>query len=347
MRVLCRPMLLLLVTALLSSPALAFDAQQVNEAEPGSSSKAVAGKLSPLTAKIEILLDRAHFSPGEIDGKPGENVEKALTAFAAAHGAHWDGHWTPELWQALRNGAPQELFSHYTTTEADFRGPFLKKLPTKLEKLKDLPGLYYTSAREALAERFHTSEQMLAALNPEAKFEAPGETLIVPAVADNALSGKVARVVVDKSAQTVEAFDSKNNMLAFYPATVGSEEKPAPSGRLKVTIVKKNPIYHYNPKYHFKGVKSDKPFAIKAGPNNPVGSVWIGLTGEGYGIHGTPDPEKVSKTASHGCVRLTNWDALQLAAAIRKGVPVDFVEGQPSSSKQGRIDATRETIGWR
>jgi lipoprotein-anchoring transpeptidase ErfK/SrfK len=97
---------------------------------------------------------------------------------------------------------------------------------------------------------------------------------------------------------------------------------------LKVTVVKKNPTYHYNPKYHFKGVKTDKPFTIKSGPNNPVGLAWIGLTGEGYGIHGTPDPDKVSKTASHGCVRLTNWDAVQLALSVRKCIPVDFVDGK-------------------
>jgi lipoprotein-anchoring transpeptidase ErfK/SrfK len=106
---------------------------------------------------------------------------------------------------------------------------------------------------------------------------------------------------------------------------VGSDEKPAPSGILKITIIKKNPTYHYNPAYAFKGVRTDKPFTIKPGPNNPVGLVWIGLTGEGYGIHGTPEPSKVGKTQSHGCVRLTNWDALQLASDVRKGVPVDFV----------------------
>jgi lipoprotein-anchoring transpeptidase ErfK/SrfK len=341
--------LLLVLSAFLSSPALAFDLQQVNEAEPGTgnSSKASAGKLDPLVTKVEILLDRAHFSPGEIDGKPGENVQKALTAFAAAHGTAWQGHWTPELWQALTKGAPQDLFSRYTTTDADMDGPFLQKVPAKMEDMKDLPGLYYTGVREALAERFHVSEQMLVALNPDAKFQTAGETLVMPAVADNALARKVARVVVDKSAQTVEALDSNKDVLAFYPATVGSEEKPAPSGRLRVTIIKEHPIYHYNPKYHFKGVKTEKPFAIKPGPNNPVGSVWIGLTGEGYGIHGTPEPEKVSKTASHGCVRLTNWDALRLAGALHKGVPVEFVEGRPDTSKQGRTKPVRETIGWR
>jgi lipoprotein-anchoring transpeptidase ErfK/SrfK len=331
-----RTAFLLLLIYLLSTPAAALDTQQVNTAQPGSAKKATSDKLDPLTTKVEILLDRAHFSPGEIDGKSGENVEKALSAFAQSHGGNWNGKWTPELWQALSNGAPDNLFTRYTTTDDDVRGPYLKKLPTKMEEMKDLPGLYYTSPREELAEKFHVSEEMLGALNPEAKFDSAGETLTVPVVADNPLSEKAARIVVDKSAQTVEAFDSKNELIAFYPATVGSEEKPAPSGGLKVTIIKQNPTYHYNPKYHFKGVKTDKPFTIKPGPNNPVGLVWIGLTGEGYGIHGTPDPDKVSKTASHGCVRLTNWDALQLAAAVKKGTPVGFVgNGRDSRGSTG------------
>jgi lipoprotein-anchoring transpeptidase ErfK/SrfK len=324
---------------LLASPALALDAQQVNDAQPAAGKSAASGKLEPLTVKMEILLDRAHFSPGEIDGKMGENVKKAIAAFAAAHGATWKGRWTPELWQALSNGAPQDLFAQYTTTEDDLNGPFLKKLPDKMEDMKDLPGLYYTSLREELAERFHLSEDLLAALNPGATFDKPGETLVTPAVSDNALAGKVARITVDKSAQTVEAFDSQNQLIAFYPATVGSEEKPAPSGQLKVTEVQKKPTYHYNPKYHFKGVDAEKPFTIKPGPNNPVGLAWIGLRGEGYGIHGTPEPDKVSKSASHGCVRLTNWDALQLAAAVRKGVPVDFVGDEQASN------ARTQTVG--
>jgi lipoprotein-anchoring transpeptidase ErfK/SrfK len=205
-----------------------------------------------------------------------------------------------------------------------------------MEAMKDLPALAYTSPKEELAERFHVSEELLVKLNPDAGFREPGEKLTVPAVADNPLGEPVASVIVDKERQTVKAFDSKDRLVAFYPATVGSDEKPAPSGRLKVTIIKRNPSYHYNPKYHFKGVKTQKPFTIKPGPNNPVGLVWIGLTGEGYGIHGTPEPDKVSKTASHGCVRLTNWDALQLAAALRKSVPVEFTGDQAKKPTDAR-----------
>src|SRR5689334_12596341 len=178
----------LFVGLLLSAPALAFDAKQVNTAEPGPANKAASKKLDPLTTKIEILLVRAHYSPGEIDGKDGENVEKALKAFAQAHGGTWDGKWTPDLWQALSNGAPDNLFTEYTITEEDVRGPFSRKIPTKMENMKDLTGLYYTSPREELAERFHVSEELLRALNPGVALDKAGHTLVVPAVADRPLN---------------------------------------------------------------------------------------------------------------------------------------------------------------
>jgi len=130
--------------------------------------------------------------------------------------------------------------------------------------------------------------------------------------------------------QTLKLFEKSNALIGFYPATVGSEEKPSPSGTLKVTEINHNPTYRYNPSYHFKGVHSRKPFEIAPGPNNPVGTVWISLSAEGYGIHGTPAPDKVSKAASHGCVRLTNWDAERVASEVSKGTPVAFVDDRRS-----------------
>ena len=131
---------------------------------------------------------------------------------------------------------------------------------------------------------------------------------------------------MEKSARTLRALDKGGKLIAYFPASIGSQEKPAPSGTHKIERVAQNPSYTYNPKYKFKGVKSDKPFTIKPGPNNPVGAVWIDLSIESYGIHGTPDPAKVGKSYSHGCIRLTNWDAKQLAAMAEKGTPVEFVE---------------------
>jgi lipoprotein-anchoring transpeptidase ErfK/SrfK len=170
------------------------------------------------------------------------------------------------------------------------------------------------------------SEELLAMLNPGKRFDRAGETIVVVDTDGGETDTRTDRIEVDKVRQTVKLFDKSNALIGFFPATVGSEEKPSPTGTLKVTEIDQNPTYRYNPKYHFKGVHSRKPFTIKPGPNNPVGVVWINLSGEGYGIHGTPSPGKISKAESHGCVRLTNWDAERVAHRVKKGTPVTFVE---------------------
>jgi lipoprotein-anchoring transpeptidase ErfK/SrfK len=168
------------------------------------------------------------------------------------------------------------------------------------------------------------SPALLEALNPDQHFDTPGDTILVANVSTGELPEKASRIEIDKTRQIMRVLGKSNTLLAVYPITAGSTDKPAPSGELKATSVSKNPTYHYNPKYGFKGVKTQQPFTISAGPNNPVGVVWIGLNKEGYGIHGTPEPSKVSKAESHGCIRLTNWDALQLASAVTKGMRVEF-----------------------
>jgi lipoprotein-anchoring transpeptidase ErfK/SrfK len=315
----------LLFLAMLSAPAGAasLDAAAVNSAT-WREVKKTGGAIDPAIVKAQILLDRARYSPGEIDGKLGENVNKAIAAFAKAQGMNARGL-SEELWQRLTADAPEQVLKAYTLTEDDVRGPFVDKIPSKMEDMKDLPALSYRNAEEKIAEKFHVSTQLLRALNSDHNFDEPGMTITVPDLPEPKLAGKVARIEVDKDAQTLTAFDKGGKLLAFYPVTAGSADKPAPMGTLKVTAIAKNPTYRYNPKYAFKSVKSTKPFTIKPGPNNPVGVVWIGLNQEGYGIHGTPEPGKVSKTESHGCVRLTNWDALALASAIGKSTPVEFI----------------------
>jgi lipoprotein-anchoring transpeptidase ErfK/SrfK len=177
------------------------------------------------------------------------------------------------------------------------------------------------------------SEQLLAALNPGKAFDRAGETIAVVAFDAQAKPPAVTRLEVDKTRGTLKAFARDGAIVAVFPATVGSDEKPTPSGSLKVTSVQRNPTYRYDPEYRFKGVKAKQPFVIKPGPNNPVGSVWIGLSEKGYGIHGAADPSKVSKSQSHGCVRLTNWDAERLAGSVRKGVEVDFVEEKQAARR--------------
>ncbi len=322
--------LALLLTAFAQLPAFAAELtpERINAAN-------FTGKLpsedsvSPLAVKVQVLLDRAHFSPGEIDGRFGDNVEKALRAFAEANNLPAGKALTPEIWSRLQ-GSSDPVITEYVVTERDVKGPYIEKLPAKMEDMKSLPKLSYTSAKEALGERFHMSPELLAALNPGQKFDRAGARINVVNLPKDS-PAKAARLEVDKAGETVKAFAKDGTLIAFYPASVGSEEKPTPSGTLKVVSIQPNPTYRYDPKYKFKGVDSTRPFTINAGPNNPVGVMWIGLSEASYGIHGTSEPSRVSKRESHGCVRLTNWDAMRLAQSVKKGVEVSFVEGKQAA----------------
>ncbi|MCJ2013954.1 L,D-transpeptidase [Methylobacterium sp. J-076] len=288
----------------------------------------------PLTVKAQVLLDRARFSPGAIDGREGDNYHRAIAAFAAAKHLPTTDHLTKEVWDALQPGDQAAAVKGYTLTQADVDGPYVSRIPPKMEQQADLDAMGYTGAQEMLAERFHMSRDLLGALNPGQAFDKAGTTIAVAAVepmGTDKITGKdlpqdpkVTRVTVDKTTRDVRAFGADGQLLAYYPASIGSTEKPAPSGETTVKGVAFDPVYTYNPKYGFKGVKTKRKFSIRPGPNNPVGLVWIDLAIPSYGIHGTPEPERVSKTESHGCIRLTNWSARDLAKHVTRGAKVAF-----------------------
>jgi len=328
----------MMLLACLAGPAVAApDAAAVNNAE--FKGKAPADdRIEAVVVKAQVLLDRANFSPGEIDGKLGENAEKALKAFREAKGLPAGKQpLTPEIWTALLATTSDPVIVDYKVSEKDAKGPFLEKMPAKLEDMRELKSLDYTSPREALAEKFHMSEALLEALNPGKKFDQAGQTISVvntlPKETKPKAKSAAPRVEVDKDAQTVKVFAKTGELLAFFPASVGSDEKPTPSGVLKVTSIDALPTYRYNPDYKFKGVKSKEAFVIKSGPNNPAGTHWIGLSSAGYGFHGTPYPAKVSKSESHGCVRLTNWDVDRLAKLLKKRTEVAFIEQEAAGKK--------------
>ena len=175
-------------------------------------------------------------------------------------------------------------------------------------------------------ERFHMDRKFLAALNPGVDMEVAGNRIIVAKVATLPIATKIARIDVDKGKGQVLAYDADGILVAAYPATIGSDELPSPSGSWVVRGVAPHPTYTYDPKKNFQQGTNVNKLILPPGPNNPVGAAFVALSKPTYGIHGTPDPSKIDKTHSHGCVRLTNWNAQELASLVQVGVPVNFLE---------------------
>jgi lipoprotein-anchoring transpeptidase ErfK/SrfK len=285
--------------------------------------------VAPETLATQVMLDRAGFSPGEIDGREGPNLRRALSAFQRAEGLPVTGAADDASWRRLRErtGNAPPLIT-YTTDAADVAGPFIGELPRDLMAQARLEALGYTTALEALAERFHSSPRLLRQLNPQATFATPGESLVVPNAAATLPPLETPDVViaVTRSTSSLTVEDASGRTLLHAPVTSGSARDPLPIGTWKVTTVQRSPKFHYNPDLFWDADPAHSKATIAAGPNNPVGSVWIDLSKEHYGIHGTPEPGTVGHTQSHGCVRLTNWDALRVAQWARPGTVVEFRE---------------------
>lgn len=285
--------------------------------------------------ELQVHLSRANASPGPIDGRMGKNTRSAIKAFQRMNNLKADGVMGPKTEAALErvSNTSQPALKSYTITEEDSNGPFIKELPDRLIDMVELDQLNYTNALELLAEKFHMTEELVQRLNPSAKFSTAGTKIRVANPDRSPFNVQVGRIAVVKSSQTLHAFDSEGKEIAVYPATIGSQETPSPEGQRNVIKIAKLPTYTYDPeKLDFKGVEAKKKFTIAAGPNNPVGLVWIELDAPGYGIHGSPDPRNIRREASHGCVRLTNWDALHLVDAVRDGTEVNFSDELPTQS---------------
>lgn len=288
-----------------------------------------AGQAVNMTAvQTQVMLDRAGYSPGEIDGAMGTSTKRALDAFAKNGGK--------------ADALPQDALTAYRITDEDAAGPFTPDIPEDMVAKSTLPALGYTSLLEALGERFHASPNLLKRLNPGVKFGA-GDEIRVPNVAATVQPvgpprgrqsdavpspGNPAPTIltVRKRTSDITVADGTGRVLMYAPVTTGSEHDPLPIGEWKVTGVQANPAFHYNPELFWDAEPQHSKATIPPGPNNPVGVVWIDISRPHYGLHGTPEPSTIGKTASHGCVRLTNWDAQKLAALVRPGTKVVFAE---------------------
>jgi lipoprotein-anchoring transpeptidase ErfK/SrfK len=300
---------------------------------------------APILA-AQVALDRLGFSSGIIDGKEGNNYSWALKGFQQAQSLPQTGRLDPATQEAFRQPLPATRLVRIPQSFA--RGPFTPDLPTDLSAQAKLPHLGYRNLLEALAERFHTTPETLVALNPAGAKIGDGSIIRVPNIAN--VSGakfdvderdwnrtlialgvapvqpKVEKVVVDKSDGVLRAFGADNRLVAQFPATMGSEHDPLPIGTWKIQGVSRNPDFRYNPKLFWDADSSDQAAVLKPGPNGPVGVVWIDISKPHYGIHGTSEPSTIGRAESHGCIRLTNWDAARLAQMVKPGVAAIFQE---------------------
>lgn len=289
---------------------------------PDGVTQAMLGERTKRMIAVQVLLDKSNHSPGVIDGREGANTNRAIRYYREANGLAAGEGIDGELISALLDNHGGDVFRTYTVTEKDAATEF-SDVPEEFPDMAKKDALGYESAREMLAERFHMDEDFLAALNPDADFAKAGTKLVIVSHGDDRIDADIAKVEVRKGEATVVGLDQAGKVLVSFPATIGSSDFPSPSGRMKVAAIAPEPNYTFDPDDQDWG--PDETFILPPGPNNPVGGTWIDLGKDGYGIHGSLNPQMVAKEASHGCVRLTNWDAAAFAKALKTGTPVEFV----------------------
>jgi lipoprotein-anchoring transpeptidase ErfK/SrfK len=281
------------------------------------------GSAGPQVVRAQILLDRARFSPGQIDGVYGGDFGVAVKGYQNNHGLKPTGTIDAVMWRLLNRDAGPLLLT-YAITPADEKGPFLT-LPAEVQEKAKLKWLGFETPEEGLGEKFHISPKLLAELNPAQTLHKAGEAITVPNVRRAAV-GLAVRVVVSKSQHTVIAYGAGDKLLAQYPSTIGDSHDPLPIGHWTIVGIVHYPWFDWDPKMLWGVDKTLPKVELPPGPNNPVGAAWIGLSKPDYGIHGTPDPGNIGHGVSDGCIRLTNWDVDELSRMVRRGTPVDLEE---------------------
>jgi lipoprotein-anchoring transpeptidase ErfK/SrfK len=281
------------------------------------------GATGPRVTRAQILLDRARFSPGEIDGVYGDDFGIAVKGYQENHGLKPTGIIDADMWSLL-NADAGPLLVTYTITKADEKGPF-QPIPTEIQEKAKMKWLGFETPEQGLGEKFHSSAKLLAELNPGAKMDQVGTQISVPNVRRIA-QGMALRVVGSKSKRTVIAYGAGGKVLAQYPATMGDTHDPLPIGNWTITSIVHYPWFNYDPALFWNPDPKQASAVLPPGPKSPAGTVWIGLSKEHYGIHGTPDPGQIRHGESAGCIRLTNWDVNDLSHMVRRGTPVVLEE---------------------